>query len=197
MNRRRRGFTLPELLVYMVVLLVFVTGIYSAFTLSLRCFHTAQARSDSMQAGQQAINFINRMVATGASSTINTATAGALLFLSAQPTGTDKVTFVSDSNGNLMWYKWVCIYLDTSTGVLKESEQNLGTATSTIPTTPPTVAAMRVLPSRVVARNITAFTFPTTSSYSITANASASIAAKSDLDKQLGVIITAQLITRN
>ena len=52
------------------------------------------------------------------------------MFLSAQPT-TLSPTFQFDASGNLYWYKWVCIWLDTTNQQIKESEKYITASNST------------------------------------------------------------------
>lgn len=152
MKARRRAFTLAELMVYIAVLSVFTTALYSVLILSMRHFRLSEARSDSMQAGLKAVSAINRSLASGATSTLQVQlNPPAVMFLSAEPTVGS--SFAINSDGELLWQKWVCYHYQAQNRRLMMSFQTI-TPNPNLPTAP-TFATMVALPSRVVARDIT------------------------------------------
>jgi len=151
---RRRGFTLSELLVYIGVLSVFTTALYSLIVLSVRHCRISETRSDTMQTNLKAVMRVNKELVAGANGTLQVQiTPPAMMFLSAQPPASK--TFAVDSGGQLLWQKWVCIRYDAANRKILSSVKSI-TPTPTPPTSP-TFAVMTALPAQVLARDITTF----------------------------------------
>lgn len=158
--RKRRGFTIAEMLVYMAVLSMFTSAIYSVFGLSGRFYRVSEARSDSLQEGLRAASSVNRLLAGGASNTLQVEPASpAMMFLSSQPVGGGSFR-VNTTTGDLRWQKWVCIYLNRSEKRLMTSFQELAPINSpdlkptVIPATPGFPALLASSNRRLLARNI-------------------------------------------
>jgi Tfp pilus assembly protein PilE len=195
-----KAFTLHEMLIYIGILATFLTAVFATFNLSITYFHMTQAKSDSLQSSQVAVDSINRTLATGASSTLMTQTTPtpACRFLSAQP-GTSSWAFQSDpTTGAPVWQKWMCYYVDSANGRLMFSELAI-TPSSTIPTAP-SFSTMTALPSRVISRNVASATFAistvdgvTRLTYSISSSAQPSIAN----GRRAGVTLDSYFAMRN
>jgi hypothetical protein len=183
-------------MVYVVVLLGFITALYLTFVTALRYLQMQQARADALDASQLCVNMLNRELSSGAISSLQTqAQSGsqvpALLFLSAQPAGT---VFTTDLAGSLLWQAWICFHLDTQTNSLMMVTENI-VPTPVIPASPG-FAAMTALPSRVVARNVKSINFTlsgTILSYQLTTQALASTAGQ----PPSGVTVSGHFVMRN
>jgi len=151
---KRRGFTLSELLVYIGVLSVFTTALYSVVVLSVRHCRISETRSDTMQTNLKAVMRVNKELVAGADGTLQVQTSPpAMMFLSAQPPST--TTFAVNTGGELLWQKWICIRYDAANRKILSTVKAV-TPTPTPPTAP-TFAVMAALPTQVLAREITSF----------------------------------------
>ena len=184
--KSRRGFSLPELLVYMAVLSVFMTGLYATFSLGINVFQKTQGKSDVVQASGISTNFIDRCLASGSGQSLQVQTSPpACKFLSA---AVGQLHFRFDPATNSpIWQKWVCFYHDSQNNRLMMSEvtrtplptSNLTAALDTaVQPTFATLTNPSQSPARVVARNVRSVSFSragTLLSYSILTEVTPSI----------------------
>lgn len=136
MRASKRGFTLAEMLVYIGVLAIFTTAIYSVFGLSSKQFKVSEARSDSLQAGLQSASAINRVLAGGVSNTLqvnalavtgpptSTPANKAMMFLSADPVGGGPFS-INNSTGEVRYQKWTCVYWSSEARAILQSYSEL------------------------------------------------------------------------
>lgn len=200
MKATRRAFTLSEMLVYIGVLSVFTTALYSVVILTVRHFNISEARSDATHQNLKAVMQVNRILSGGANGTLQVqADPPALMFLSAEP-ATGKAYLVNGA-GELLWQKWVCIRYDAQTSKILSSTLALNPATAT-PPTPPTFVTMASQPSRMLAREITGCTLavvdPRTISYSISSGVVPSVSTHLvGADARIGATTSGLLTLRN
>jgi hypothetical protein len=150
------------LLVYSLLLGFLMTGIYAAFSISQLFYESAQGATTAQQEAIKALNAAIRLLSEGRAATLATSSGGpaGLRLLSAR---TATGAFQHDSAGELLWQRWSCLYLDSSSGTLVLKEQPLTTPTTVIPSPAPTVAALAAnsaLTARTVARDVKALSFP-------------------------------------
>jgi prepilin-type N-terminal cleavage/methylation domain-containing protein len=182
-KRKSRGFTLAEMLVYMAVLSVFTTALYSVFLLSTRHFKVSEARNNSAQSSLLAVGIINRLLVGGNKASLQVQTSGppAMMFLSAlqdASTGNPSGVFqVNPTTSELLYPRWMCIHFDSATSTVKMTTiRYVGTGVVG-PTVVPTFATMTgnsltiaanlltaplvdtSMTRRVIARNIPEMTF--------------------------------------
>lgn len=168
MTSRSRGFSLPELLIYIVVLSMFMLGLYSTFSLAMTYYHNTRARSEAFQSAKIASGLIERLLANGAGSSVRVATdlgnnpavycifaSGQTDFDSAHPLG----EFNSDNDGNVIWQKYICLFsAPTANGFeLRMSRQAFSQSPPVIAAPVPVAGNLTTLvglQSRVVARDI-------------------------------------------
>jgi type II secretory pathway pseudopilin PulG len=203
---KRSGFTLVETLIYIAVLSVFTTGLFSVFHLGNRSFRISESRSDSVQSGLVAVTSIQRLLASGANTTLQVdQTIPALTFLSAQPL--EGSSFRVDTvSGKLRWQKWVCIHLDRSRKALVLTEQELLNKPTTIPPSPG-FALMTGSPlqpqmsRRILARSVEDFQLQQintrTVSYSLTTRVLPSVTSRRTRPQSVGSTTTGYFTLRN
>lgn len=160
---RRRGVTLPELLVYSVVVVLLLGAVYAAFQLSWRHYQAGRAASEAQQEALKAASAVSRALNGGLkTSLLLQADPPALRFLSADR---EHEPFEVNDNGEIVWQRWVCLYYDQAAQELVLKERDLSPASSTVPDPGPTVAELindDSLSERVLARGVTAASFAST-----------------------------------
>lgn len=197
--KSKNAFTLPELLVYIGVLSVFVTALYAVVILTIRHFRLSDARNDSTASNLQAVMRINGQLKNGANGSLQMqANPPAFLFLSAEPEGTQ--VYQVNADGQLLWQKWVCIHYDAQTMRLVKNTLPI-TPSPTIPTAP-TFAAMFARPEQILARQISSMTLQQVDSrtlaYTLTTGVVPSISTKNvGNDARIGSTTSGLLTLRN
>jgi len=173
--KKKKGMTLPEVMVYSVLIGMVLTGVYGILTSSMKYYRITEIRSDLQQNGIKAVSgILGDMMGTPRSTIVmSTSTPSGVFFVSSRK---DDGNHQFDSSGMLIWQKWVCYYLEANTNGsynLVRKEKPLATPSGT-PGTPPytsvTQFAAANLERHVVARDIQsmAITFDSaTSCYSI------------------------------
>jgi type II secretory pathway pseudopilin PulG len=151
------GTTLIEMLVYMVLLMVITTILATAISMSL---HFGAAIDDSVDAQHNALDALDqteRALASACSSGASVdARNGGISFISAE---TDSGPFAFDSSGNLLWQRYVTLYVSNHDLIRKDQTF---TATSTPPTPVPSSSGMQsnsALTARTLGRDVSAMTF--------------------------------------
>lgn len=173
--RKRRGMTLPEVMVYSVLIGLVLTGIYGILTSSMKYYRITEIRSDLQQNAIKAVSgILGDMMGTPRSTIMmSTATPSGVFFVSSRKTDGNHEF---DSSGLLIWQKWVCYYLEANTNGsynLVRKEVALSTPSST-PGLPPYTSVAQFaaanLQKHLIAKDIQsmAITFDSaTSCYSI------------------------------
>ncbi len=224
---RKHGFSLPELLVYVAVLSVFMVGLYSTFSLALTYYHNTRARSDAFGSAKIATALIERLLANGAGSTVRVSptlgntpgvycifVSGQTDFDAAHPLG----EFSSDTSGSVLWQKFICIY---SAVTANGTELRMARQALTPTATPPVpdlakLTALVGLPSRVVARDVlltdagspvTFFSTQATSDdnnttkvlvrFQITTRVKPSVGSRNAGDNLVGITVPGQILLDN
>lgn len=158
----RKGFTLPEILVYSVLLLMFVTAVYGSFSLSRDYFSSMSAISEVQQEAMKGVLAVERELNHAEPSTIaiSTSPVGVRL-LSALPA--EGQVFQHTEQGELLWQQWVVVYLNSEGQlVAKRSPINPASAlpASSLWPSVTDLASDASLESRVLARNVAEMSFP-------------------------------------
>lgn len=165
----RLGTTLVELLIYSVLLILILGAIYASYGIARDYYSAAQVETQTQQAALDAgLSVSQELNQACAKALVSSDTPSALLFLSAK---TDSGLFEHDATtGELLWQRWVCIYLDTQNNQLLCVESKLVPSTTTPPETIPTVDSLiqnTALPRRVLARDISEFSHQITGSSTV------------------------------
>jgi type II secretory pathway pseudopilin PulG len=204
---RRRGFSIAEMLVYMAVLSVFTSAVYGVFGLSGRFYRASEARSDSLQEALRAASSVNRLLAGGATNTLQVDPASsAMMFLSSQPVGGGSFR-VNTTTGDLRWQKWVCIYLNRSQKRLMTSFQEIAPVNNAelkptvIPASPGFAPLLGSASRRLLARNISdlqlSLVDARTVRYEITTSVEPDVTTNKTQRAALGVTTTGYFTLRN
>ncbi len=198
--RARRGTTLVELLVYIVLMSMMLTAVYAVFVASMRYFRVAQAATELQNDAQQCTLHMVADLADSTSSTVVTGTGPiGIVFLSPR---NNIGNFVYDSSGNLYWQKWVGYYFDSTNQQLIRKEVTLTTAVTTVPTNPYTTATFAALTgsnvrTRTIATDMTALSVGGTTSVTISATFERSVFSNAAGTNDNRVQITDQVKLRN
>lgn len=139
-SSRKRGFTLIELMISSVILLLMLGAAYEALVLA-RKYH--QKLADSSQIQQETMNVLSRLErsisAASAESLEVSPDSSAVRFISAH---TDQEFFDLDpTSGGPRWQRWVGFYLDNTTLIWKE--QTIAASTA-LPASFPTIDAIKL-----------------------------------------------------
>lgn len=173
--KKNRGMSIPELMIYSVLIGLVLTGIYGILTSSMKYYRITEVRSELQQNAILAISgILGDMMGTPRSTIMmSTSSPSGVFFVSSRK---DDGNHEFDSAGLLIWQKWVCYYLESnSTGTfnLVRKEVPMSTPSST-PGLPPytsvSLFASANLEKHIVAKDIQsmAITFnSTTNCYSI------------------------------
>ncbi|MBS2039900.1 prepilin-type N-terminal cleavage/methylation domain-containing protein [bacterium] len=117
---RRRGFTLIELVISSVILLLMLFGCYEALVLA-RKYH--QKLSDSSQIQQETMSVLSRLernlACASAESLEVSPDHGAMRFISAR--GDNEFFDLDPTSGTPLWHRWVGFYLDGTSLIWKEA----------------------------------------------------------------------------
>lgn len=108
---KTKGFSLPEVMVYAVLLSLFLGGIYGIFSYSMRYFRAAEVRTSLQQNALLVMsNIFGDMAGTAKSSVVieNSQNPKGIMFVSARKSDGN---YEFDNYGKLKWQKWVCYYL--------------------------------------------------------------------------------------
>lgn len=116
-QRSRRGLTLVETMVYSVLLGLLLIGVYGAFYISRLYWDSAQGTTEVQQECLRAMNGINRVLSQGNAASLTIFTYGSpahlattgFVVLSAK---TQSGNFQHSGTGEVMWQRWVAVYLD-------------------------------------------------------------------------------------
>lgn len=179
MRHSRKAATLIELLIYSVLLLLLVGAILASFQIARNYYTAVQIETEAQQAALKANLSVTQELAHAAGSSITVSTTPpAVLFLSAK---TDQGPFQHDeTTGELLWQRWVCIYLDKASQELKYAEQLLAEPVTEIPDPPPAVATLvndTALAKRVLAHDVSDFVPNVTTSSTVSVEVTSSLAA--------------------
>ena len=157
--RKNRGMTIPELMIYSVLIGLVLTGIYGILTSSMKYYRITEVRSDLQQNAILAVSgILGDMMGTPRSTiTMSTSTPQGVFFVSSRKSDGNHEF---DSSGLLIWQKWVCYYLESNSSGsfnLVKKEVALTTPSST-PGLPPytsvTQFAAASLQKHTVAKDI-------------------------------------------
>ncbi|MEW6279998.1 MAG: hypothetical protein AB1758_15320 [Candidatus Eremiobacterota bacterium] len=153
---RNQGASIIELLVYAAVFLLMLGMVYASLLLALNYYHGTRNFSALQQNVLVAAGELSEELARAPSDRVSTQT-DAIVFLSpTRPQG----GVAYDGTGHLYWQKWVCYYRDPQ-NQLRRKELPITPVVD--PPSPVPAAATLIgdanLPSRLVAPEITAFTF--------------------------------------
>lgn len=157
----RRGFTLVEMLVYMAILSLLLSGIYMLLVGGLGFVRDGSAYQTAQQQALVGMRWLSsetcnstrvrRSPALGP-----TTNSTHLIFLSPDPIGGGSWTY---SGAELEYQKYVCFFWDSASSQLIRTEQALSSpAISILTDPPPSLATMQAIPEpdrRVIARQIT------------------------------------------
>lgn len=165
----KKGTTLVELLIYSVLLILILGAIYASYGIARDYYSAAQIETQAQQAALDASLSVSQELNQACGKALISSDApSALLFLSAK---TDSGLFEHDTaTGDLLWQRWVCIFLDTQSNQLLCVEEKLTPPTATPPETVPSVESMiqnTALPRRVLARDISEFSHQITGSSTV------------------------------
>lgn len=162
-NRRIRvfkGVTLVELMVYIALIGLVFTGVYSIFNACLKYYRTAETRTVLQQNAIKVMaNLFGDMVGSKSSTVIiqNDSSPKGVIFISARKSDGN---YEFDTNGQQLWQRWECYYLK-STGDgrynLIRKESFLSTPSSSPGTSPYTTVtqfAAAPLKEEMVAQNL-------------------------------------------
>ena len=155
--RRRRGFTLVEVMVYSVLLGLMMTSLYQLLSMTT-AFVGDSMTTGALQASAQktAVRITADLSVAHKGSVVTGTTPPGVVFLSPRD-GYGKIT--CDASGVIYWHQWVCYYLDTSTGTLMRKQIYI-TATTTPPAATYTpVDFVPVVGGVKLADNVTNLTF--------------------------------------
>ena len=159
---RKRAFTLVEILVYSLLLLMILAGIYGAFSLSRDYFSVVRTSTEVNQEAMKALLGLERELSNAAPKTIATSSnPPGVRFLSALPT--DNKPFAHDEHGKLLWQRWMVIYLDQKGQLALKSQDIAPSATLPAQASWPdvsTLAGNSAIAARVLARNVVELAFP-------------------------------------
>lgn len=119
-STRRRGFTLLELLISSVLLLLMLGSAYQALVLA-RKYH--QKLADSTQIQQETMSVLSRLErsisAASAQSLEVSPDSTAIRYVSAQTN--DEFFDLDNTSGAPRWHRWVGVYLDGTTLIMKDA----------------------------------------------------------------------------
>jgi type II secretory pathway pseudopilin PulG len=126
---RATGFSLAELLVYIVLLALLSTAVAEVFTMSVRYTHTAQASSDLEASAQLTVQRLFDEVAQSSWHNVYVFDSPpAVVFISAEtPSGVVSL----NPAGALIGQSWVCYYWDFTANQVWRKQQWLSSPTTT------------------------------------------------------------------
>ncbi len=135
--KRNRGMTLPEVMIYSVLIGLVLTGIYGILTSSMKYYRITEIRSDLQQNAIMAVSgILGDMMGTPRSTIVmSTTTPSGVFFVSSRKSDGNHEF---DSSGLLIWQKWVCYYLESNSSgsynlVRKEVPLNTPSSTPGLP----------------------------------------------------------------
>lgn len=153
---RRRGVTLPELMVACALASLVLTGLAMLFVQSVRYQRALEVSLDLQQNNLAAMALLSRDLSEGNPASVRTEPRGLVMASPRDLTGNLQV----DAQGRLMWRKFICYYLAPVNGVncLLRKEQPLPVPLDTAPILPDTLDVLSfqtsTAPYSVLARNL-------------------------------------------
>lgn len=187
--------TLIELSIYASLLMMLMLAIYGTFAASIKYFTVAQAQTDLQNAAQTSIMHIITDISESTSADLSTDTVPAgVIFVSAR---SNDGGFQSDSNGNILWQKWVCYYFDATSGTIVRQTKSFTPSTTPPPSTLHTTDFKNLAGGRVVARNVTAFNITGTTVVTVAATFQTTVASNAAHTADTQVQIRDQFKLRN
>lgn len=124
---RRRGLTLPEVLVAMALFGMVSTAIALLLNAALSYTRRAETRAELQRAALFALNGVAREIAESSSDSLRVGSGGGepvgLVF--GSPRGADDQ--VEYQNNRLLWKSWIAVYWDQPQGLLMRSRRLLDT----------------------------------------------------------------------
>lgn len=159
LSRRLPGATLVEVLVYSVLVILILAGVYASYRLARDYYSAAQVEIEAQQCALDAALGVSQELAHAAGdSLVVSESPPAILFLSAK---TDTGPFLHDeATGQLLWQRWVLLYLDAGSQKIKRLERVLEAPIPELPEDTPGVQEMLVdssLEHYVLGHNIIQF----------------------------------------
>lgn len=175
---RRRGLTLPELLVACALASLVLTGLALLFVQSVRYHRALEVSLDLQQSNLAAMALLSRDLSEGNPASLRTEPGGLVMASPRDLTGNLQV----DAQGRLMWRKYICYYLGPVNGVncLVRKEQALPVPLDTAPILPDSLTVLSFqtspAPFSVLARNLELLEVTGTNPVSIRLVSSVSVA---------------------
>lgn len=153
---RRRGLTLPEMLVACALASLVLTGLATLFVQSVRYHRALEVSLELQQSNLAAMALLSRDLSEGNPASLRTEPGGLVMGSPRDLVG----NLQADSQGRLMWRKYICYYLAPINGVncLLRKEQALPVPLDTAPILPDTLDVLffriSATPYSVLARNL-------------------------------------------
>ena len=119
-SKARRAFTLIELLISSVLLLLMLGAAYEALVLATGYHKKLADKTQIQQETMTVLGRLERAIGSASVESLEVAPDGtAIRFISAR---SDNDFFDLDPSGAPRWYRWVGIYLENTTLVYKENQ---------------------------------------------------------------------------
>ncbi len=134
---KRHGLTLPELLTACGLASLVLTGLTVLFVQAVRYHRSLETSLDLQENNLSAMAILSRDLSESSSASLRAEVGGVVM---GSPRGMDG-SLQADTQGRLLWRKWVCYYVFMVDGVncLVRKEEALPTALDTAPIIPDSV----------------------------------------------------------
>lgn len=163
---RKKGFTIPEIMIYMVLLGIILTGVGGLLMASMKYHRTADRVADLQHSALIALSTVTYDMSDSSSVSISMDgnSSDWMIFASPKSISTGAPSF--SGGGELEWHKWVAFYLQTQpdgTKNLIKKEFQINPAKTGSPGASPysTESDVKNAPAentKVVARGVESFT---------------------------------------
>jgi hypothetical protein len=110
--KRKKGATLAEIMIYIVVLGLVLSGIYGILISTLKYYRTAQTQTDLQRNLVECLSSFTNDIAISRISSVTASTTGNIGVMFPSPKDINE-QYSLTSSGNLKWQKWVCYYLQS------------------------------------------------------------------------------------
>jgi type II secretory pathway pseudopilin PulG len=173
--KQKKGFTIIELMVYCSLSLIVLAAIFGTLVYSLKFYRAIDTLINLQRTSVTSLAMVTRdLIATKGTELVVDPDGKGIMFPSYKDNN-GKYKF--DSDGNTMWQKWICYYVDDKNNFIKKE-----TAISPVTGSPPKPSGINnvegfinaTIARRVVARNIDKFSIISnslTKNYTITITA--------------------------
>ena len=157
-----RAFTLVEVLVSSLLLLMILVAVYGSFTLSRDYFASVRACSQTNQEAMKGVLGLERLLSHAEPTTIEVSLQPqGVRFLSAL--SKEGENFAHAPDGKLLWQSWVAVYRNQENQLVVKSQPIIASAALPAQGSWPslsTLAGDQSLSARVLARDIVDLAFP-------------------------------------